>query len=204
MSTIKNIIFDLGGVLLDIDTTKTNAAFEQLGVKDFKNNYTLNKADALFDNLETGAITDEEFYNGIRKISQLPLKNEAIRDAWNALLLNFRQESLRHLEQLAGKYNLYLLSNTNSIHYTAFHNSFTAETGRKNFDDYFTKAYYSQQIGLRKPEKEIYSFVLQDAGIAASETVFIDDLLKNIEGAASVGIQTHHLLAHERIEHLQF
>jgi putative hydrolase of the HAD superfamily len=203
MNTIKNIIFDLGGVLLDIDTNKTNLAFEQLGIKDFKNNYTLNKADALFDHLETGAITETAFYNGIRNISQLPLRDEDIRDAWNALLLNFRIESLQYLEQLAGKYKLYLLSNTNSIHHTAFHNSFKLETGKNNFDDYFTKAYYSQQIGLRKPEKEIYHFVLQDAGIAAGETLFIDDLLKNIEAAASVGINTHHLQAHERIEHLQ-
>lgn len=204
MSTVKNIIFDLGGVLLDIDTTKTHAAFDQLGIKDFKNNYTLNKADALFDNLEMGTITEEEFYNGIRNISQLPLHNNDIRDAWNALLLNFRKESLQYLEHLAKTHQLYLLSNTNSIHHTSFHKTFTEETGRENFDDYFTKAYYSQQIGLRKPGKEIYSFVLQDAGIIAAETIFIDDLLKNIEGAASVGMQTHHLLPHERIEQLKF
>lgn len=203
MSTIKNIIFDLGGVLLDIDTTKTNAAFEQLGIKDFKKNYSLNKADALFDNLETGMITEENFYDGIRNISRLPLHNNDIRDAWNALLLNFRIESLQYLEQLSATHQLYLLSNTNSIHHTAFHNSFKQETGRADFDDYFTKAYYSQQIGLRKPGKEIYNFVLQDARIMASETLFIDDLLKNIEGAAAVGIKTYHLQAHERIEHLQ-
>ena len=152
MNTIKNIIFDLGGVLLDIDTTKTNAAFEQLGVTDFKNNYTLHKADALFDNLEKGIITEQAFYDGIRSISRLPLHNADIRDAWNALLLDFRTESLQYLEQLAATHRLYLLSNTNSIHHTAFHNNFTATTGRPNFDAYFTKAYYSQHIGLRKPD----------------------------------------------------
>ncbi len=203
MNTIKNIIFDLGGVLLDIDTTKTNAAFEQLGVTDFKNNYTLHKADALFDNLEKGIITEQAFYDGIRSISRLPLHNADIRDAWNALLLDFRTESLQYLEQLAATHRLYLLSNTNSIHHTAFHNNFTATTGRPNFDAYFTKAYYSQHIGLRKPDAAIFHFVLQDAGIEAAETLFVDDLLKNIEGAAAVGMQTHHLLAHERIEHLQ-
>ena len=202
MHTIKNIIFDLGGVLLNIDTAKTNAAFERLGVKDFKNNYTLNKADALFDHLETGAITEAAFYDGIRTISGLPLQDKDISAAWNALLLDFRKESLQCLEQLAGKYQLYLLSNTNSIHHRAFHQSFTEETGRSNFDDYFTKAYYSQDIGLRKPGKEIYNFVLKDAGIAAAETLFIDDLLKNIEGAALAGLQTHQLLPTERIEHL--
>lgn len=202
MNTIKNIIFDLGGVLLNIDTAKTNAAFESLGVKDFKNNYTLNKADALFDHLEMGTISEAEFYNGIRTISGLPLNDADIRAAWNALLLDFRTESLQCLEQLPGKYQLYLLSNTNSIHHTAFHRSFTQQTGRSNFDAYFTKAYYSQDIGLRKPAKEIYDFVLQDAGIKAAETLFIDDLLKNTEGAALAGLQTHQLLPTERIEHL--
>lgn len=203
MHTIKNIIFDLGGVLLNIDTAKTNAAFELLGVKDFKNNYTLNKADALFDHLEMGIISETDFYNGIRNISRLPLKDADIRDAWNALLLDFRTESLNCLEQLAGSYNLYLLSNTNSIHHTAFHKSFTEQTGRPDFDSYFTKAYYSQHIGLRKPSKEIYDFVLQDAGIVAAETLFIDDLLKNTEGAALAGLQTHQLQPMERIEHLK-
>jgi len=192
----------LGGVLLDIDTGKTNAAFEQLGLKDFKNNYTLNKADDLFDNLEMGRITELEFYNGIRTISQLPLHDTDIKDAWNALLLNFRTESLQYLEQLAAKYQLFLLSNTNSIHHSAFMQSFYELSGGKFFDDYFTKAYYSQQIGLRKPNQAIYNFVLQDSGITAAETLFIDDLLKNIEGASSVGLRTHHLLPFERIEGL--
>lgn len=204
MKAIKNIIFDLGGVLLDIDTCKTNEAFEKLGVADFKKKYSLQKADTLFDELEKGKLTEMEFYTGIRKISGLPIADNDIRDAWNALILDFRTESLRYLEQLKQRYDLYLLSNTNSIHYTAFHQHFRLQTGREDFDDHFTKAYYSHHIGLRKPEREIYQFTLQDAGIVAAETLFIDDLLKNIDAAALLGINTYHLQAGERIENIRF
>jgi len=200
MGTIKNIIFDLGGVLLDIDTGKTNAAFDKLGLKDFKNNYSLHKADTLFDDLETGKVSETAFYEGIRSISESPLTDTEIKNAWNALLLDFRTESLNCLEAISGKYRLYLLSNTNHIHHTAFSRQFTAQTGKQNFDDYFTRSYYSHQVGLRKPGREIYDFVLNDAGIVAAETLFIDDLLKNIEGAAAVGMLTHHLHPNERIE----
>lgn len=204
MKGIKNIIFDLGGVLLDIDTGKTNDAFEKLGVPDFKNNYSLYKASPLFDNLEKGKVSEPEFYDGIRQISKLPLPDEDIRDAWNALILDFRMHSLQHLDMLKSRYSLYLLSNTNSIHYTAFHRSFNEKSGGKNFDDYFTKAYYSHRLGMRKPDPEIYDLVLSDAGIVAGETVFIDDLLKNIEAAAALGIHTHQLLPEERIEGLKW
>lgn len=204
MKGIKNIIFDLGGVLLDIDTGKTNKAFEKLGVPDFKSNYSLHKASPLFDNLEKGKVSEPEFYDGIRRLSNLPLPDQDIRAAWNALILNFRMESLQHLDTLKSRYSLYLLSNTNSIHHAAFHQSFNEQTGGKNFDDHFTKAYYSHQLGMRKPDTEIYDLLLSDAGIMAKETIFIDDLLKNIEAAAALGIRTHQLLPEERIEMLKW
>lgn len=204
MKGIKNIIFDLGGVLLDIDTGKTNDAFEKLGVPDFKNNYSLYKASPLFDNLEKGNVSEPEFFNAIRQLSNLPLQDADIRDAWNALILDFRMDSLQHLDMLKSRYSLYLLSNTNSIHHRAFHQSFNEQAGGKSFDGYFTKAYYSHQVGLRKPDKEIYDLVLSDAGIVAGETIFIDDLLKNIEAAAALGMHTHQLLPGERIEKLEW
>jgi len=204
MANIKNIIFDLGGVLLNIDTSKTNTAFEALGISDFKNNYSLHKMDKVFEHLETGKISEEAFYNSIKTLSKTPISSNQVRDAWNALLLDFRTESLEFLNKVAPKYKLYLLSNTNSIHYTSFSQKSGNGSGNKFFNDYFTKAYYSHIIGLRKPDKEIYSFVLEDAGINAAETLFIDDLPGNIEGAKLVGLQTHLLLPHERIEQLQF
>ncbi len=202
MTTIKNIIFDLGGVLLDIEPAKTNAAFEQLGIADFKNNYSLHQADSLFDDLETGRADEATFYNGIRNIGSNTLTNGDIEAAWNALLLDFRMGSLSWINSNKTKYNFFLLSNTNAIHQKAFYRHFTLQTGLPDFNACFTKAYYSHQIGLRKPDAAIYNFVLANAGIAAAETIFIDDLLKNIEAATAAGLQTHHLQPHERIENL--
>lgn len=202
MSTIKNIVFDLGGVLLNIDPALTNAAFAKLGIPDFQNNYSLHKADPLFDNLETGHTKEAAFYNGIRQICNKDLSDTEIRNAWNALLLDFRVESLNWMEANNSRFNFYLLSNTNHIHHVCFSEHFKKQTGKNNFNDYFTKAYYSHEVGLRKPDAAVFEFILNDAGIAAAETLFIDDLLKNIEAAKAVGIKTHHLLADERIENL--
>lgn len=202
MSNIKNIVFDLGGVLLNIDPEQTNLAFEKLGILDFKNNYSLHKADPLFDNLETSKTTEDNFYKGIRQICNKDISDADIKNAWNALLLDFRTESLNWMETNADRFNFYLLSNTNHIHHVCFSEHFKQQTGKPNFDDYFTKAYYSHQVGLRKPDAAIFEFILNNAGIAAAETLFIDDLLKNIEAANAVGIKTHHLQADERIENL--
>ena len=205
MTNIKNIIFDLGNVLMDIDYNKTTAAFENLGFKNFKSNfYSPLKMNALFENLETGKITAETFYENIKALSTNPVTEEQIKTAWNALFMDFRMESLAFLERIAPRYNLYLLSNTNSIHFTAFEKIFTKNTGKPSLDAYFIKAYYSHLIGFRKPDACAYTFVLEDAGIKAAETLFIDDLVINVEGARSVGIKSHHLLPHERIENLQF
>ena len=202
MRPIKNIIFDLGGVLLNIDTSRTNEAFAELGVPGFGNSYSLQKADPLFDELERGKLPEQGFYEGIRKIAGIPLADEDIRNAWNALILDFRMGSIQYLDGLRQRYDLYLLSNTNAIHYAAFQQSFMAQAGHRHFDDHFIKAYYSHQLGYRKPEKEIYNHMLQDAGILAAESLFIDDLLKNTEAAAALGINTRQLLPGERIETL--
>lgn len=204
MHPIKNIIFDLGGVLLDIDIGKTSAAFETLGINDFSGMYSLHKADALFDNLEKGLVSDPGFFNGIRNLSGLALTDSDIRTAWDALLIGFRTGSLTCLKQLQNRYRLYLLSNTNHIHYQAFQQMYKNQTGRTDFNDHFVKTYYSFREGLRKPEKEIYQLLLADAGLVAGESLFIDDLEKNIEAAAALGIQTHHLQPHEKIEDLEW
>ena len=112
----------------------------------------------------------------------------------------FRSETLKTLEQLRKKYKLFLLSNTNSIHLNVFKKIFTADTGLPSLDVYFDKCYYSHIIQMRKPYESTYRFVLEDAGIKAEETLFIEDSIQNIEGAITVGIQTHLLLAPEKVE----
>ena len=204
MYSIKNIIFDLGGVLLDIDYKKTTNAFIELGVTDFDSMFSQFQSDALFTRLETGTISEADFFDCLRKTIPHSVTDAQLETAWNALIMQFRIESLACLEQLASRFNIYLLSNTNSIHLRYFRQSFTQETGKANLDNYFRTAWYSHLVGLRKPEKEIYEFALADAGILASETLFIDDSINNIEAAAAIGIKTKHLLPGEKIENLDW
>jgi putative hydrolase of the HAD superfamily len=204
MATLKNIIFDLGGVLLNIDYNKTKLSFEELGFNHFDHMYNQYSADMLFSDLETGKISNEHFCDYLVKKADGKINAAQICTAWNAMLLDFRTESLAFLEGLAEKYTLYLLSNTNSIHLKAFGHIFTKETGKASLNDYFTKAWYSNEIGLRKPNSDIFEFVLQDAGIRAEESLFIDDSYNNIETAQKMGFRTHLLLTGEKIEELHY
>lgn len=200
MSKIKNIIFDLGGVLLDIDYQRTIDAFKKSGIEKFEEMFSQFKADELFEKLETGKISENEFYSAIKSRSSISISDAVVESAWNALLLDFRTESLEYLEKLAENYKLYLLSNTNSIHLRCFKGMFMRKTGKPSLDAYFRKAWYSNEVGLRKPEREIFDFVLQDENLNADETLFIDDTFINIETAQKMGFKTHHLLPGEKIE----
>jgi putative hydrolase of the HAD superfamily len=193
MQNIKNIIFDLGGVFLNLDFKKTELAFAALGIGNFNEYYTLQTVTPIFEKLEIGEITPETFYDEFRKLVELPLTNEQIRDAWNALLLDFPPEKINWLKEIKGRYNIYLLSNTNEIHYDSFTKTFKERINNGNLDDLFIKAYYSHKMGLRKPSKEIFEAVLKEQDLNASETVFIDDSEANIMAAKSVGLQTIYL-----------
>lgn len=204
MPALKNIIFDLGGVLLNIDYQKTKLSFEELGFNNFNEMYSQYSADMLFSDLETGKITNEHFLEYLVKAAEGKITGEQITTAWNAMLLDFRIPSLYFLKELSKKYKLYLLSNTNAIHLAAFNQIFTKATRKTSLDAYFTKAYYSNKVGLRKPNEDIFEFVLKDAGITAAETLFIDDSYNNIETAKKIGFQTHLLKPGEKIENLNY
>jgi putative hydrolase of the HAD superfamily len=193
MQGVKNIIFDLGGVLFNIDFKKTEAAFVALGVENFSEMFTQYHSNDLFIQLETGAISPDEFYDAFRECTQIALTNHQIKTAWNALLIDFRLPSLEWLESIKNKYRIFLFSNTNQIHYESFLETYFIQTGKTNFNDFFEKAYYSQEMGLRKPSLEPFIQILENHGLVAAETVFIDDTLKNIEAANQVGLQTIHL-----------
>ncbi len=150
MQKTEAIIFDLGGVILDIDYNLTRTAFEKLGVKNFDEMYSQSGADQLFSNLETGKISEEDFYNEFNKCTGLQLSPAEINQAWNAMLLDFREESLLFLDQLKTKYTLFLLSNTNHIHIQEFNKIYHKKKREKPFTAFFKKAYYSCEIGLKK------------------------------------------------------
>jgi putative hydrolase of the HAD superfamily len=197
---IKNIIFDLGGVLLNLDFEKTFRAFEEMGVPDFQAYFQQSHSNPLFAQLEQGKITPSEFYEAFRLATGLTVPNRDIEVAWNAMLLDFRKGSMEYLISLKGKYRLFLLSNTNQIHLEAFRDIHFRQYGNHNFDDHFEKAWYSHEIGFRKPNVECYLEVLNEKNLHPTETIFIDDTLININGAAAAGLRTLHLLKGQTIE----
>lgn len=199
MQPIKNIIFDLGGVFLNINFQLTNQAFNNLGVDCFETMFNQHHSNDLFELLETGKLSPAEFYDAFRKESQTNLSNQQIQTAWNALLLDFPAERIEWLNDIKNRYNIYLFSNTNEIHYDQFIVDFTNAFPGKDFNSHFIKAYYSQTLGLRKPYVESYQQILTEQQLDPAETLFIDDTIKNIEGAKLAGLQTIHLVAPQTV-----
>jgi putative hydrolase of the HAD superfamily len=186
---IKNIIFDFGAVLLNINYRLTCDAFKQLGF-DIDAHFGQLKQDETFDLLETGKITPQEFYNALRNLTGYAHSNEVLENAWNAMLLDLPAERVHLLERLQGRYRIFLLSNTNSIHASAFWQTIEQQVGLSHWHGLFEKVYYSHEIGLRKPHAEVYEFVLRDAGLLPHETLFIDDTPPNLTAPAALGIHT--------------
>ncbi|HVI49231.1 MAG TPA: HAD family phosphatase [Chitinophaga sp.] len=194
MQGIKNIIFDLGGVILNINYKLTSEAFKALGVENFDELYTQFHGSSLFNNLETGHVSVEEFLKEIRQHVPETVTDAQICDAWNAMLLDFPLQRLQLLQQLRNHYGLFLLSNTNAIHLDAFNRILMESRGIPSLATFFDRAYYSHLMGQRKPDKEAYQMVLDENGLKAEETLFIDDTQPNIKGARAMGLQTIHLL----------
>ena len=195
---VKNILFDLGGVLFHIDYKRTIDAFKNLGITDFETLFTQHQQSNLFNNFETGRVSSKSFINSMKKL--LPhCSKEQISNAWNAMLVGLPKENLYLLESLAQKYRLFLLSNANVIH-IQFVNTFLEKSySIPSINKYFEKAYYSQEIGMRKPHKSTFEWVLKDAKILAKETLFIDDTAQHIEGAKKVGLKTCHIESNREI-----
>ena len=202
MQNIDAIIFDLGGVILNIDYNLTRAAFENSGITNFHDMYSQAAADDLFKNLETGTITEDDFYSEFNKRTNQVLDKNKIRLNWNAMLLAYREKSLEYLNSIKSKYKLYLLSNTNHIHLHALNKLYNNIQRGKPFEKLFDKVYYSCEIGLRKPNADIYEFVLKENNLEAGKTLFIDDSVQNIDAAKAAGLQTILLSSDMYIEDL--
>jgi putative hydrolase of the HAD superfamily len=197
----KNIIFDLGGVILKIDYKRTIEAFKNLGIVNAETLYSKAAQSSLFDNLEKGLISESDFYDGIRMISDKQITNNQIKDAWNAILIGLPEENVLFLEKLKKTHRLFLLSNTNSIHEKAYREMIVKQFGSFIFDELFEKMYLSHHIHMRKPEPEIFKYVLSDRKLNINETCFIDDSPQHVEGAGKAGIRSF-LLKNENVVEL--
>jgi putative hydrolase of the HAD superfamily len=190
MIGIKNIIFDLGGVIINLDNRRTEEAFTALGVKNFRDYFGHGFAASFFKDYEVGKITDQEFIQSIRRLaglSQVP--EQAIIDSWNALLLDFPAERLQLLRDLRRSYRLFLFSNTNALHLAALRKIWTDSVGGGSLEDYFEKTYYSHLMGMRKPDPESFGFILKENELIGKETLFVDDAIVNVEGAEQAGLK---------------
>ncbi len=189
---IHNIIFDLGGVILNINPQLTVDAFRNLGWSDFyeENNKTNGKE--LFYSLESGNSSPEVFRNNVRKMTALQRNDREIDEAWTAMILDIPADRIRYLEELKKSYRLFLLSNTNEIHRIKFHREFEADFGY-SFYDLFERNFYSHEMGMRKPNPRIYIHALTEAGLEPEETLFIDDMEENTKAAKALGMKVLHI-----------
>ena len=185
---IKNLLLDMGGVILDVNYNRIIEVFSTYGV-DAKAIYTQSAQLPLIDDFETGRITPAEFRNGIRKLVKKDLTDTQIDTAWNSMIGDARDETIKLLGELRLRYDkIFLFSNTNEIHMDFVRKLFLDQIGFDVFTLLFDKSYFSNEIRQRKPHKESFLWVIDDAGIKAEETLFIDDTVKNITGAESAGL----------------
>lgn len=200
-STIKNIIFDYGNVIFRIDFKRTQHSFTELGIKNVERFFAHTGHDPLFDEFEQGLITPGEFREGIRRITEQPgLTDEQIDNAWNTLLIGVPEGTHDILLKAKKKYRTFLLSNNNEIHYKWIMEYLKNEHNLPSNEVFFEKDYYSHLMKMRKPNADIFQFVLDAHDLKPEETLFIDDSPQHLRTAAGLGLHTHLLTADETLE----
>ncbi|MFY7990889.1 MAG: HAD family hydrolase [Fluviicola sp.] len=194
------IIFDLGGVLLNLDYHLTTRAFISLGMDDFERRYSQLQQTDLFDLFETGKVSPFHFIN--RLLDQLPAGTTAnqVVHAWDAMILDFPVDRLEWLQSLKAEHRLFLLSNTNALHIDAVRRALKKAVGHDRLEDYFEQVFLSHEIGMRKPHVETFQWVVEQIGVEPTDCLFIDDSPQHVEGAKAAGIEA--LYCNESIESL--
>ena len=205
MENIRNLIFDLGNVILNIDTKLSEIAFAQYGMNDFEKLYTLASQNELFDRLEVGSITENEFYDEFRRVTDCKLDNKTLEQCWDALIMDFPSARIEMLKRLKneGKYRTFILSNTNIIHYRFYTALLKRTRGVDGLESLVEHAYFSHEIGLKKPNRDIFDYVVEHSHIKPEESIFIDDNEANIKAANALGFNTIFLKDND-MENLNF
>lgn len=196
---IKNIIFDLGGVIINIQVLKI---FEK--ISNLSNSFPPSQLDVIYNlnaTFEIGKISEDEFFNQLKQALNIGhISDDYLVDLWNEVLLDIPTTRVELLESLNKKYRLFLLSNTNSTHLKGVNKVLSQSSGYSNLNNLFEKTYYSFELQLRKPDLKIFETVLVENNLNPEETLFIDDILENTLGAESIGIKTIYLCAPLTIE----
>ena len=201
LNGIRNIIFDLGGVLLNIDPKKTIDAFGKLGMEQLVGDKGLSYDHEIFYRMEQGKITSDEFRVGVLNLLPKRVSFQEIDDAWTAMLLDFPTIRVELLKNLRKDFKIYLFSNTNAIHVEKFHSIFRNQH-RFEVSTLFDKDFYSNEIGFRKPSSESYQEIFRLSGINPEESLFIDDSFQNVESAIASGLKGFWLEPGQKIEEI--
>jgi glucose-1-phosphatase len=190
MQGVKNIIFDLGGVIINLDNQRTEDAFIAMGAKGLREYFGHGHAASFFKEYEVGRIDDRQFIDSIKELTGLKAPDETIIRAWNALLMDFPPERIQLLKELRKKYRTFLFSNTNALHLAALQQTYATTFGKgTTLEEQFEKTYYSHTMGLRKPDTASFEYILRENNLRAPETLFVDDALVNVEGAEQAGLR---------------
>ncbi len=189
---IDTIIFDFGGVLININYHLTIDAFKKLGIEDFEERYSQADQSSLFNDLEVGNISAQRFVNELLHFLPSGTSPNQVVHAWNAMLLDVPKSAVDVLTSLKGKYRLFLLSNTNEIHIPKALVEWK-KTTEVDFYNCFDHVFLSHEMGLRKPNKEIFERVCLEQNIQPENALFIDDSPQHLLGAKDVGLNTFHL-----------
>lgn len=203
LSSLKNILFDMGGVIIDLNVNATLEAFYNMGFPSEFLNYPVNYNTDIFYKYETGKMTTGEFRNAMRKATGVDFEDKVFDDAWGAMLVDIPASRIERIKKLAAKYDLYILSNTSELHTPVFESLFL-QNGGISMRDLFIQRFYSNEIGSHKPNEESYRYVLDHANIKAGETLFLDDNIHNIKAAQELGFNAIHISEWKRFEDLGF
>jgi len=191
INEITTIIFDLGGVILNLDMKKTEIALGKiLGITN-PEDAAKPPFDKIFKDYETGNITTSNFLDELNNRAVMNVSPEEIINAWNVMLLDLPEKRIRILEKLSKHYKLFMLSNINDLHIEAFEK--IVQNLKCNFFNIFEKVYYSNIIHQRKPDKEAYQIVIDENNLDVKTTFFVDDRAVNIKTAQDMGLQTLHI-----------
>lgn len=202
IAKIKNIIFDLGGVILDIDENIVYKELEKLGINVSELAHSQEFIDT-FSKFDIGVYTAPTFRKKIKAIlGQEKMTDQRFDAIWNAMLLDIPRERIEAIEQVKKHYKIFLMSNTNEIHYDLYVRDLQLRFGYKEFDALFDKSYFSFDIHLEKPDPRFFEFILDHEHLLPEETLFIDDTEANIKAAKKLGIRTYHIRRDELVRNL--
>ncbi len=192
LSKYKSLLFDLGGVILNIDSSRTDKAFARLVGADSLDKVRRARQDPIFQQYERGEISSAEFRVAVSQLLGLAVSDDRFDAAWNELLLNIPTARIQLLAALRKRYRVLLFSNTNEIHHQAIDSYVQKEFGVRDLSSLFEVAHYSYLEGVRKPDVSAYKKVLEKSSLVPSETLFIDDSAENIRGAEQAGLAVYH------------